>query len=59
MRPVKGIAMSGFGMDRDVQKSLQAGFSEHVVKPVLLEQLEAIIQRAAPPDTRSSPAAAA
>ncbi|RBP44338.1 PAS domain S-box-containing protein [Roseimicrobium gellanilyticum] len=45
-RPMKGIAMSGFGMDRDVQKSLQAGFSEHVVKPVDIGQLQAAMRRA-------------
>jgi PAS domain S-box-containing protein len=45
-RPIKGIAMSGFGMDRDVQKSLLAGFSEHVVKPVDIGQLQAAMRRA-------------
>lgn len=45
-RPIKGIAMSGFGMDRDVQKSLEAGFSEHVVKPVDIGHLQAAMRRA-------------
>ena len=37
---IRGIAISGFGMNGDVEKSMQAGFSEHLVKPVNLEKLE-------------------
>jgi signal transduction histidine kinase/CheY-like chemotaxis protein len=44
-RPIRGIAISGFGMDADISKSLEAGFSEHLVKPVKLEKLEAAIAR--------------
>ena len=44
--PVKGIAMSGYGMDEDIQKSLESGFSDHLVKPIKLEQLEEAIRRA-------------
>src|SRR5947208_8540925 len=33
-RPVIGIALSGFGMEEDVKKSIEAGFTEHLVKPV-------------------------
>jgi CheY-like chemotaxis protein len=44
-RPIRGIAISGFGMDTDISKSLEAGFSEHLVKPVKLEKLEAAIGR--------------
>jgi signal transduction histidine kinase len=42
---IPGIAISGFGMNGDIEKSLQAGFSEHLVKPVKLEKLEAAIHR--------------
>lgn len=44
-QPIRGIAISGFGMDTDIGKSLEAGFSEHLVKPVKLEKLEAAIAR--------------
>jgi signal transduction histidine kinase/CheY-like chemotaxis protein len=44
-KPIRGIAISGFGMDADISKSLGAGFSEHLVKPVKLEKLEAAIAR--------------
>jgi DNA-binding response OmpR family regulator len=45
IRPIKGIAMSGFGMDEDMRKSLEAGFSEHVVKPVDVISLQAAMRR--------------
>ena len=43
---IPGIAISGFGMNGDVEKSMQAGFLKHLVKPVSLEKLEAAIQHA-------------
>ena len=42
---IPGIAISGFGMNGDVEKSLEAGFAEHLVKPVKMENLEAAIDR--------------
>jgi CheY-like chemotaxis protein len=41
-----GIAISGFGMNGDVERSIKAGFSEHLVKPVQLEKLEAAMAHA-------------
>ena len=43
---IRGIAISGFGMNGDIEKSIDAGFSEHLVKPVKVEKLEAAIERA-------------
>jgi signal transduction histidine kinase len=43
---IRGIAISGFGMNGDVEKSIQAGFFEHLVKPVNLEKLETAIDQA-------------
>ena len=43
---IPGIAISGFGNNGDIERSLQAGFSEHLIKPVKLEKLEAAIERA-------------
>ena len=48
LQPIRGIALSGFGMERDVQQSRAAGFDEHLTKPVNLQRLEAVIQRLAP-----------
>jgi len=45
---IPGIAISGFGNHGDIEKSLEAGFSEHLIKPVKLETLEAAIERALP-----------
>jgi PAS domain S-box-containing protein len=42
---IKGIALSGYGMDDDMRKSREAGFVEHIVKPVNLAQLQAVIRR--------------
>ena len=42
---IPGIAISGFGMNGDVEKSMEAGFAEHLVKPVKMENLEAAIDR--------------
>ncbi len=44
-RVIPGIAMSGYGMEEDMLKSRQAGFSEHLVKPIDLPQLTAAIRR--------------
>lgn len=43
IRPSRSIAMSGYGMERDIQKSLTAGFSAHFVKPIDFDQLHATI----------------
>ncbi len=43
--PLQGIALSGFGMEEDVRKSLEAGFSEHLVKPVNIQVLHESIER--------------
>ena len=33
-RPVKGIALSGYNLEEDVRRSKEAGFAEHLAKPV-------------------------
>lgn len=40
-----GIAMSGYGMETDIAKSKEAGFSEHLTKPIDLQSLESAIRR--------------
>jgi CheY-like chemotaxis protein len=37
--------MSGYGMEEDIQKSKDAGFHDHLVKPLTLEQLMQAIQK--------------
>jgi signal transduction histidine kinase/DNA-binding response OmpR family regulator len=45
-RPIAGIALTGFGMEEDIQKSHDGGFFHHLVKPVDLNKLDSIIQKA-------------
>jgi signal transduction histidine kinase len=50
MREVKlhkrlpGIALSGFGSEQDVNQAREAGFAEHLTKPINFERLEKTIQ---------------
>lgn len=41
--PLKGIAVSGFGMEHDIAHSQEAGFVNHLIKPVRIEALEAAL----------------
>jgi len=43
---VFGIALSGYGMEEDIRRSGEAGFSHHLVKPVDVNKLDSIIQEA-------------
>ena len=52
---VPGIAISGFGNNGDIERSLQAGFSEHLTKPIRLENLEAAIERTLSRNMRLDP----
>ena len=36
----KGIALTGYGMDEDVERSRLAGFAAHLTKPIRIESLE-------------------
>jgi CheY-like chemotaxis protein len=40
---VKLVALTGYGQDRDRALSRDAGFDEHLVKPVELEQIVVLI----------------
>jgi CheY-like chemotaxis protein len=42
-RDVPALALSGFGMDEDIERSRDAGFSEHLTKPVSIDRLQAAI----------------
>jgi len=51
LRPLKGIALSGFGMESDVAATRIAGFAEHLTKPVNWGQLQEAIERILRPQT--------
>ncbi|MDB5694428.1 MAG: hypothetical protein JWO81_3491, partial [Alphaproteobacteria bacterium] len=42
---ITAIALSGYGMDEDVQRAKAAGFTAHLVKPVPFDQLQALLDR--------------
>ncbi|MEP7220994.1 MAG: response regulator, partial [Bacteroidota bacterium] len=42
--PVRGIAVSGYGMEEDIRRSIEAGFAEHLTKPVKPARLEEAIR---------------
>jgi CheY-like chemotaxis protein len=46
VRRIPAVALSGYGMERDLAKSLAAGFIEHLIKPVNLDALCKSIERA-------------
>jgi CheY-like chemotaxis protein/anti-sigma regulatory factor (Ser/Thr protein kinase) len=46
-QPLRAIALSGFGMEADIQRSLEAGFDYHVTKPVDLNRLRSLLDASA------------
>ncbi len=42
---LKGIAVSGYGREEDLQKSRTAGFSAHLIKPLNFHDLELTVSR--------------
>jgi DNA-binding response OmpR family regulator len=44
-RGMRALAMSGYGSEEDIRMSREAGFAEHLTKPVSLDRLDAAIQR--------------
>ncbi|MGI8820993.1 MAG: ATP-binding protein [Chthoniobacterales bacterium] len=42
---LRGIAVSGFGMENDVSRAHASGFAEHLTKPINFERLEQVIQQ--------------
>jgi CheY-like chemotaxis protein len=45
---MKGIAVSGFAMDDDVKQSMDAGFHQHMRKPVNFERLQRLLEQLEP-----------
>jgi CheY-like chemotaxis protein len=43
LKALRGIALSGFGMENDISRARAAGFSEHLTKPINFERLEETI----------------
>ncbi len=45
--PLRGIAVSGYGMEEDVRRSRESGFEAHLTKPVEFAELHAALARLA------------
>jgi signal transduction histidine kinase len=43
-KDLPGIALSGFGSEQDISQAREAGFSEHLTKPINFERLEKTIR---------------
>ncbi len=46
----RGVALSGFGMESDIERSREAGFDIHLIKPVNIERLNGILREVFPPE---------
>ncbi|CAN5788217.1 hypothetical protein BH20VER1_BH20VER1_16370 [soil metagenome] len=53
-RSLRGIAVSGFGMENDISRARAAGFSKHLTKPVNIDRLQEAIQNLLDPEPSSS-----
>jgi CheY-like chemotaxis protein len=57
IRPTPAIALSGFGSVDDLMLSKDAGFADHLIKPILFDDLEASIARVLHRGKRPTPGA--
>lgn len=44
-QPLKGIALSGLGMDEDLRRSAEAGFDYHLTKPINFQNLRSVLEQ--------------
>ena len=47
--PIKGVALSGYGAEADVRRCREAGFAEHLTKPIGMNRLLTAIERVIAP----------
>ena len=45
---IRTIALTGFGTEQDVQRSKEAGFDFHLVKPINFQELQTVLELPAP-----------
>lgn len=53
------VALTGYGHDQDRRKSREAGFNVHLVKPIELDNLRAILHKSGDDGSQSQPEAPA
>ena len=42
---IKAIALTGFGTEQDLQRSKEAGFDFHLVKPINFQELQTVLDQ--------------
>jgi CheY-like chemotaxis protein len=42
---MRGVALTGFGMTEDIERAADAGFAAHLLKPIVLEKLLAVVDK--------------
>jgi CheY-like chemotaxis protein len=42
---LRGIALSGYGMEKDTERTREAGFIAHLIKPVDFDQLRRLLEK--------------
>jgi PAS domain S-box-containing protein len=45
--PIKAVAITGFGTDKDIRRSKDAGFDFHLIKPIDLDELQGVLDQVA------------
>jgi CheY-like chemotaxis protein len=50
---LRGIVLSGYGMEKDLQRSLEAGCIAHLVKPVNVNELRQVLRQFSPAGARA------
>jgi signal transduction histidine kinase len=40
---IRSVAVTGFGREEDIQRSYEAGFDQHLIKPITLAQLQSVL----------------
>ena len=51
---IPAIALTGFGMAKDIEKAIDAGYNAHLCKPVEFDELAALIQKLAAAPEKSN-----
>lgn len=58
MYPVRGIAVTGYDSDKDVETCKAAGFSAHLTKPVMFEKVKSTLDNLCRTENEPAPAQA-
>lgn len=51
---LKSVAVSGFGYQEDIERSLQSGFDKHLTKPIQMTDLQNVILSIAKDDNKKT-----